>query len=66
MGSHQFMTGLTNNRAAFLGGDKIQVGRDFKTLREDFYFIKFNKCVNLLQSSRMTYLKGFTSCINRK
>ena len=94
MGSHQFMTALTNNRAAFsatqpflessalrddtkngcvadyifnwgtwihgvahfrdLGGHKIQVGRDFKTLREDFYVIKFNKCVNVLQSSRMT------------
>ena len=34
-----------------LGGQKIQVGRDFNTLREDFYF---NKCVNVLQSSRMT------------
>ena len=63
------MTALTNNRAAFSievlefmeshifgiwGVIKFSLGRDFKTLREDFYVIKFNKCVNVLQSSRMT------------
>ena len=35
------------NRTWDLGDQKIQVGRDLKW--EDFYFIKFNQCVNSFQ-----------------